>query len=121
MSELKSIEKTLELDARLKPSIVNGCKTTTIRKGHRHFARNITIGNMSAVVNNYKHYILMTAPLSVLVNEGFKSVFDAIHKLQKYYPDISLSTPITVVEFRLEVIDGGSTHPIDKAVKEWLE
>lgn len=117
----KNIEKVLEFDSRIKPTVVSGCKTTTIRKGHRHFAKKITIGNQSAVVNDYRHYILMTVPLSILVKEGFKSVFDCLQKLQKYYPDLTLGSPVTVIEFRLDVLDGGSTHPIDRAVKDWLE
>lgn len=115
------IETSLECDSRLKPTIVSGCKTTTIRKGHRVFGKNITIGEMPAVINSYKHYILMTVPLEILVREGFKSIFDCMRKLQRYYPDISLNTPVTVIEFRLDVLDGGSTHPIDRVVKDWSE
>ena len=103
------VEKILEFDERLKPSIMGGCKTYTIRKGHRHFARNIKILNHNAIVNNYKHYIVSTIPLDILIAEGFKTIFDMIRKLQKYYPDINLNTPVTVVEFRMDVASEGST------------
>jgi hypothetical protein len=121
VSDIKVEESILEFDARIKPTIVTGCKTTTIRKGHRYFKKNITIAKQPAVVNWQRHYILSTVPLEVLVREGFLSIFDAIRKLQRYYPDINLNSPVTVVEFRMEVLDGGSTHPIDKAVKDWLK
>jgi len=114
-------ESILEFDDRIRPTVMGGCKTTTIRKGHRYFKKNITIAKKPAIVNWQKHYILITVPLSFLIKEGFVSIFDALRKLQRYYPDINLNTPITVVEFRMEVLDGGSTHPIDRAVKDWLE
>ena len=104
------VETSLEFDYRLKNNIMTGCKTTTIRKGHRHFAKRITIASHPAIVNRYQHYILSTVPLEILVHEGFKSIFDVITKLQKYYPDIKLSSPVTIVEFRMDVIDGGSTN-----------
>ena len=63
----------------------------------------------------------MTVPLDVLVKEGFLSMFDALRKLQRYYPDIGLNTPMTVIEFRIDVLDGGSTHPVDRAIKNWME
>ena len=109
-AKIKVVEKILEFDSRIKSTIVTGCKTTTIRKGHRHFARNITIEKHPAIVNNYRHYILSTIPLEILVQEGYRTIFDCIRTLQKFYPDITLNTPVTVVEFRLEVLDGGSTH-----------
>ena len=121
MTDIKLEESILEFDARIKPTVVTGCKTTTIRKGHRYFKKNITIAKQPAVVNYQKHYILMTVPLDILVKEGFKSIFDALRKLQKYYPDITLNTPVTVIEFRMDVISEGSTHPVDRAIKDWLE
>jgi len=113
-------ESILEFDERIKPTVISGCRTTTIRKGHRVFKKNITIAKQPAIVNWQRHYILSTVPLHILVKEGFVSIFDCLQKLQRHYPDISLLSPVTVVEFRMEVIDGGSTHPIDKAVSEWL-
>ena len=121
MSVAKIEESILEFDSRIKPTAVTGCKTTTIRKGHRYFKKNITIAKQPAVVNWQRHYILSTVPLTFLVKEGFISIFDAIRKLQRYYPDINLNSAVTVVEFRMDVLDGGSTHPIDRAVKNWLE
>lgn len=120
MTEVKLEESVLEFDARIKPTVVTGCKTTTIRKGHRYFKKNITIAKQPAIVNWQRHYILSTVPLSILIKEGFTSIFDCIRKLQRYYPDINLNSPVTVVEFRLDVLDGGSTHPVDRAVKNWL-
>jgi hypothetical protein len=121
MTEIKSKveEEVLEFDARIKPTVVSGCKTTTIRMGYRYFKRYITIGKQPAVVNWQHHFILSTVPLTILMKEGFVSIFDAIIKLQRYYPNINLNTPVTVIEFRIDVLDGGSTHPVDKAVRDW--
>lgn len=121
MTDIKLEESILEFDARIKPTIITGCKTTTIRKGRRYFKKYITINGELAIVNYQRHYILSTVPLSILVKEGFISIFDALRKLQRYYPDITLNSPVTVIEFRLDVLDGGSTHPIDRAVKDWLK
>ena len=122
MTEAKVKEETiLEFDSRIKPTVVTGCKTTTIRKGHRYFKKNITIAKQPAIVNWQRHYILSTVPLEILMKEGFKSIFDCLHKLQRYYPDIGLNTPVTVIEFRIDIMDDGSTHPIDRAVKAWLK
>jgi hypothetical protein len=121
VTEIKLEESILEFDQRIRPTVVTGCKTTTIRKGHRHFKKNITIAKQPAVVNWQRHFILMTVPLEILVKEGFKSIFDCLHKLQKYYPDITLNTPVTVIEFRMDITSEGSTHPVDRAIKDWLE
>jgi hypothetical protein len=121
MNDTKVEESTLEFDQRLKPTIINGCKTTTLRKGHRYFKRNITIAKQPAIVNGFRHYILSTVPLEILVREGFLSIFDAIRKLQRYYPDINLNTPVTVIEFRMDVLYESSTHPVDRATKDWLK
>ena len=123
MSEAKARieESKLEFDSRIKPTVMGGCKTTTIRKGHRYFKKNITVGRQPAIVNWQRHYILSTVPIEILVKEGFKSIFDCIHKLQRYYPDINLNTPVTVLEFRIDILIESSTHPIDKALKEWLK
>lgn len=121
MSEAKAIkveESVLEFDDRLKPTIMNGCKTTTLRKGHRYFKKHITIAKQPAIVNWQRHYILSTVPLTFLLKEGFESIFDCLHKLQRYYPDISMLSPVTILEFRMDVTDGGSTHPVDRAVKD---
>lgn len=121
MTEARLEESILEFDARIRPTVVTGCKTTTIRKGHRYFKKYIKIGNQPAIVNWQRHYILATVPLDILVREGFLSIFDCMRKLQRYYPDIILSSPVTVIEFRMDVMDGGSTHPIDRAIKDWLK
>lgn len=122
MTEIKKIEESvLEFDDRIKPTIMTGCKTTTIRKGHRCFKKNITIAKNPAVVNEFRHYILSTVPLEILTKEGFVSIFDALRKLQRYYPDINLNTPVTVIEFRMDVLDGGSTHPVERAIKRWFK
>src|SRR5258708_37271584 len=112
MTVAKIEEKVLEYDSRLKPSIVSGCKYTTIRKGHRVFAKHITIAKHPAIVMQQHFYILSTVPLSILVAEGFKSIFDCLRKLQKYYPDININSPVTVIEFRLDVLIESSTHPM---------
>jgi hypothetical protein len=121
VTDIRLEENILEFDARIRPTVVTGCKTTTIRKGHRYFKKNITISKYPAIINWQRHYILSTVPLDVLVNEGFKSIFDCLRKLQKYYPDITLNTPVTVIEFRMDIMIEGSTHPVDRAIKDWLE
>lgn len=110
MSGSKKIETILELDKNYKENLTSGCKVTSIRLGHRHFARRVKILDHNAIVNSYKHFILMTVPLKVLQQEGFVSILDMLLKLKKYYPNINLTSPVTVIEFRLEVVDEGSTH-----------
>jgi hypothetical protein len=109
-TESNKIETELELDKNHKPGLTSGCKVTSIRLGHRHFAKKIRILGHPAVMENYHHYVLMTVPMKILIQEGFKSIFDMLQKLQKHYPKINLSSPVTVIEFRLEVVDEGSTH-----------
>ena len=107
------IENSLEFDNRIEFNhLRSGCRSWTIRKGHRYFAQRITIASYPAIVNGFKHYTLLTVPLEILVKKGYKSIFDAVRSLQVYYPDMNLNTPVTVVEFRMDVVDGGSTHRV---------
>jgi hypothetical protein len=100
-------ESTLEIQPIKFRSLLAGCKTYTIRRRHRAFAKSIRISNpaspitVSGIVNSYVHSILSEVPLRVLEAEGWRSFQEALDALRVYYPELDWNSEVTIVEFRL--------------------
>ena len=101
------MEDTLEIPAPKFQSLLAGCKTYSIRRGHRTFNKTINISNpanraiLAGIVNSYVHTVLSEVPLRVLESEGFASFKEALDTLRIFYPDIAWDSAVTIVEFRL--------------------
>jgi hypothetical protein len=102
-NEPPQLETSLKIDAGITRDLLSGVRRATIRRGTRHFAKNITIHGYSAEVQKVTHTTLLHTPFSYLQEKGFKNLFQALMGLQKYYPGITLHDPITIIEFRLNV------------------
>lgn len=98
------IETELKFDSGVTRAMLSCLLRHTIRRGRRRFATNITIHGYSARVERFKHTSLLHADMRLLNQEfGWKSMFNALMGLQKYYPGLDINTPITIVEYRLLV------------------
>lgn len=100
-NEKQQPETSLKIDAGMTRDLLSGVRRTTIRKGTRYFAKNITIHGYKAEVQKTMHTTLLHTPFHFLEEKGFKTIFQALLGLQKYYPGITLHDPITIVEFRI--------------------
>ena len=91
----------------LKSKVLNGQKHITIREGFRDYRRGpVLIGchildwcTKREIIDVY-HCILGDTPISDLHADGFDALADAIEGLKKYYPDISASSPVTVIRWK---------------------
>lgn len=99
------VETELKFDSGITRAMLSGINRHTIRLGRRKFATKIKIHGHSATVNWYKYTTLLHMDMELLMREfGFKSMFNALLELQRYYPGkIDINTTITIVQFRLDV------------------
>ena len=95
------LETILKFETGLTRALMSGTKRVTIRFGKRNFAPLITIYGKRAEVQSVVHTQLLYAPFEVLQQQGFRHMFHALISLQKYYPGITQSSPITIVTFRI--------------------
>jgi len=95
------LETVLKFETGLTRALMSGTKRVTIRLGKRSFASNITIYGKRAEVQSVVHTQLLYTPFEVLQLQGFKHMFHALISLQKYYPGITQTSPITIVTFRI--------------------
>lgn len=101
------MEDKLEIPAPKFQSLLAGCKTYTLRRGHRAFNKTIRVSNpvnpvtVSGIVNSYVHTILSEVPFRIMEAEGFRSYQECLDALRVYYEEIKWDEPVTIVEFRL--------------------
>lgn len=100
-NEKPPLETVLKFETGLTRALMSGTKRVTIRLGKRNFAPIITIYGKRAEVQSVVHTQLLYAPFEVLQLQGFRHMFHALISLQKYYPGITQSSPITIVTFRI--------------------
>lgn len=92
----------LKMSPDLMPAVLAGYKRITIRRGKREFERDITINGEPAEVTSYYHFKLKDVPLIDLLDDGFSSFSHTLETLQKFYPDMTDESEVTVVRFFLE-------------------
>lgn len=99
------VETELKFDSGITRAMLSGINRHTIRLGKRKFASKIKIHGHSATVNYYKYTSLLHMDMELLTREfGFKTMFNALLELQRFYPGkIDITSPITLVQFRLDV------------------
>jgi hypothetical protein len=98
------IETELKFESGITRAMLSGIKRHTIRSGKRSFAPYIKIHGHPATVSRFKHTTLLHADITLLSSEfGFKSMFQALMALHKFYPKLTINDPITIVEYRLVV------------------
>jgi len=98
-------ETKLEIGPGKLRALVAGCKMYTIRRGHRTFAKNISVSSgggagITCIVNSYVHTILSEVSFDILATEGFHNFAEALQILRVFYPEMAWDSPVTIVEFR---------------------
>jgi hypothetical protein len=96
------VEKEVKLAEDLIPSMLSGAKKVTIRKGIREFAPEIEIAGYPAIVDSVEHYQLEAVPFEILMSDGFVSFTDTLVRMERFYPDITAETVVTVLRFHLK-------------------
>lgn len=103
------MENKLEIQPDKFRSLLAGCKTFTIRRGHRSFDKSISISpigrpeKVNGIVNSYVHSVLSEVPFRVLEAEGWQSFRESLEALRVFYPELDWDSEITIVEFRLAI------------------
>ena len=83
-----------------------GTKIHTVRRGHRTFDKSIRLFTYDgsyykdAVVNTFVHSVLAEVPLSILMEKGFRTYQEFLDTMRVFYPDISITDEVTIVEMR---------------------
>lgn len=103
------METNLEIQRDKFRFVLAGCKTYTIRRGHRTFDKSIHIHSigrpdwLACIVNSYVHTILADVPFKVLEAEGYRSFRESLDTLRVFYPELDWDSEVTIVEFRLAI------------------
>lgn len=84
-------------------------KGVTIRYGERMFANQVTIVNVDdigiscpATVDQVKYYMFCDIPFKVFLQDGFENFMEALWGMQKFYPELTPDSNMTVVYYHLE-------------------
>ena len=96
------MERIVRLAEDLIPAMLSGDKQVTIRKGVREYEPEIEIAGYPAVVDSVEHYQLEAVPFEILLSDGFESFTDTLVRMERFYPDITAETMVTVLRFHLK-------------------
>ena len=86
-------------------SAMSGEKTVTIREGHRDYQTGKVIlacpdvnWCMEASITDVRHTTLDQVTEEEYIDDGFVSRTDMFEGLANFYPDIDLTSPVTVIQ-----------------------
>lgn len=86
-------------------NIINGSKQITIREGHRdyqvgqsvmlccHLCNNVVMADIVSV----RHCLLVNVTKKEYEADGFKSRSELLQGLRRFYPNLKMSSPVTVI------------------------
>lgn len=81
--------------------MLSGVKRLTLRLGHRKFQKNIMIHGYPAIVESVRYTTLMYLNFEILKTQGFINMFSTLMILRRFYPEITINSDLTVVEYRI--------------------
>jgi len=106
-SKLKKPLQCLLLSESLIDVAMSGEKTITIREGHRDYKPGKVIlacpdvnWCMEAEVVNVRHTTLNDITEDEYIKDGFVSRTDLFEGLRDYYPDLDLTSTVTVIQLK---------------------
>ena len=99
----QAIETKLEFHGKYLQYILGGTKRVSIRMGHRNFSKDLEVSGFRAKLNYQKHTVLKAVPFSVFESEGWTNMLQVMFELRKVYPTITWDTPVTIVEFHINI------------------
>jgi hypothetical protein len=101
VSDKPIYESKLDFEGGISRQMLSGVKRITLRRGKRYFNKNVNIHGYNGVIESVKHTTLLHLDFTTLSQQGFKSMFNTLLILQRFYPKIDINTPISVVEYRI--------------------
>ena len=94
-------------DHDMRTHILYGGKTITIRKGHRDYKPgpvmlccHVVPWAVLAEITDVRHCALQEVTEEEYEADGFLSQEDLLKGLQKYYPNMTLDSPVTVIRWK---------------------
>lgn len=107
VSELKKPIQYLLLSESLIDSAMNGERTITIREGHRDFHPGKIILACPDLnwckemkIDKVRHTTLNEVTEKEYTEDGFISRTDMFERLKSFYPDLDLTSSVTVISFK---------------------
>ena len=102
----RALQAILIAGEKMRDDVFSGRKEITVREGHRDYTLGpVLIGcyelnwaTMRQIVA-VQHTYLGTVSKEDLQADGFEDWTDAVRGLMEYYPDISLTSPVTVIKW----------------------
>jgi hypothetical protein len=93
-------------------AIDSGKKVITIREGHRDYRLGFTIAcchhakwARSIIVRSVTHTTLDAVQPVDLIEDGFSNHGQALEALRCFYPDLTPSSPVTIIRWQLPAVD----------------
>ena len=103
----KPLQGLLIAGEELRDLTLSGKKQITIREGHRSYDLGpILIGchllnwATKKEVVSVTHTILEAVSINDLRDDGFNDCFEALESLQRWYPNLTLASEVTVIRWR---------------------
>jgi len=107
VNELKKTLQCLLLSESLIDSAMNGEKTITIREGHRDYKPGRVIlacpdiyWSKQVEVESVRHTTLDQVTEQEYIDDGFVSRTDLFEGLKSFYPELDLTSNVTVIRFK---------------------
>ncbi|MBU6414781.1 ASCH domain-containing protein [Patescibacteria group bacterium] len=93
-------------DHRMRTNVVYGGKTITIREGHRGYQPSLVMlcchlvpWAVMADITNVRHCTLREVTQEEYEDDGFHSQEDLLQGMQRFYPNLTLDSPVTVIRW----------------------
>ncbi|MBI2676949.1 MAG: ASCH domain-containing protein [Candidatus Yanofskybacteria bacterium] len=93
-------------DCCVRDQIVWGTKTVTIREGHRDYKLgkvmlccHLEPWAVMADITEVRHCLLKEVTKEECFDDGFSNRVELLHDLQRFYPDLTANSPVTVIKW----------------------
>lgn len=109
---MKALKQALQAlliapDKEMRRRVETGEKEITIREGDREYLEgpvmlccHIEPWVVMADIVNVSYYRLGEIPMEMLLADGYHSVAEALSDLKQYYPDITVGSKMTIIEWK---------------------
>ena len=102
----RAMQAILIAGKKQRDDVLHNVKRITIREGHRDYSPGSAmlgchILNWAIIrkIISVEHQLLADVTEQEYKDDGFNTLFELADGLRKYYPDISLNSPVTIVRW----------------------
>lgn len=89
-------------------AVIDGTKTITIREGHRDYRPGLPVmlcchlesWAVMADIENVRHCVLNEVTREEWADDGFTSQEDLLTGLQRFYPNMTMDSPVTIIRWK---------------------